>query len=75
MVYYCVAYGCKNRWTPGKKENISFHQFPTKKPGLCKKWVLALKRRDFVASNRSVICSDHFESTCFIQSGWSSKKG
>jgi hypothetical protein len=41
---------------------------------LCKKWILAIKRRDFVPNERSIICSDHFESTSFVQSGWSSKR-
>ncbi|KAF4531944.1 hypothetical protein B566_EDAN006636 [Ephemera danica] len=41
---------------------------------MCKKWTLALKRRNFVPKNHSALCSEHFEPSCFVQSGWSSMR-
>lgn len=41
-------------WKP-----ILFFSFP-KNAGLCEKWIIATKRKNFKASSGSYICSDHF---------------
>jgi hypothetical protein len=55
--------------------SIQFHEiecfifrFP-KDPELCKQWVLATKRRGFIPSERSCLCSKHFEENAFEVGG------
>ncbi|XP_072440101.1 THAP domain-containing protein 1-like isoform X2 [Chiloscyllium punctatum] len=52
MVLSCSAYGCKNR-------------FPLKRPELCKKWLAAVRRRNFTPTKNSNLCSEHFTLDCF----------
>uniref|UniRef100_UPI00398E7510 THAP domain-containing protein 1 isoform X3 n=1 Tax=Pristiophorus japonicus TaxID=55135 RepID=UPI00398E7510 len=52
MVLSCSAYGCKNR-------------FPLKRPELCKKWLAAVRRRNFTPTKNSNLCSEHFTMDCF----------
>ncbi|XP_032877360.1 THAP domain-containing protein 1 isoform X2 [Amblyraja radiata] len=52
MVLSCSAYGCKNR-------------FPLKRPELCKKWLAAVRRRNFIPTKNSNLCSEHFTLDCF----------
>ncbi|KAG8193866.1 hypothetical protein JTE90_011426 [Oedothorax gibbosus] len=58
----CVAFGCTNR--PGKKTDITFHRFP-KKESLRAEWVKACRRKDWVPSKSSVLCSNHFSEDQF----------
>ncbi|XP_047138924.1 THAP domain-containing protein 1-like [Hydra vulgaris] len=58
MVNSCAAYGCSNRYIKGGKK--SFHKFPFQNSELCKKWIIALKRENFLPSKHTCICSDHF---------------
>ncbi|KAF4517055.1 hypothetical protein B566_EDAN004675 [Ephemera danica] len=76
MVQYCAAYGCSNNRKDRDKneEKYSFHKFPLKNKVLCQKWIQALKRANFRPSKHSVLCSDHFESTCFFTTGWTTRK-
>ena len=60
MVISCCAYGCENRFS--KQSNTSFHKFPLKSDELCKKWVVALRRKNFVPTKYSYVCSAHFVS-------------
>ena len=54
----CSAYNCTNYHFKGTEK--IFHRFPLNNTELCKKWIVASKRDDFVPSNASFICSDHF---------------
>ena len=56
----CAAYGCTNKGVKGS--NLSFHVFP-KNPERREKWVRALRRDNFTATDATVICSDHFLTT------------
>ncbi|XP_055336832.1 uncharacterized protein LOC129587227 isoform X2 [Paramacrobiotus metropolitanus] len=67
----CCAFGCnnnsdrKNCSTPGPH---SFHRFPAENP-LRALWIHKINRKDFTPGKRSVVCSDHFESTCYRNHG------
>ncbi|XP_038648535.1 transcription factor AP-1-like isoform X2 [Scyliorhinus canicula] len=63
MVLSCSAYGCKNRYD--KDRGVSFHRFPLKRPELCKKWLAAVRRRNFTPTKNSNLCSEHFTLDCF----------
>ncbi|XP_047208156.1 THAP domain-containing protein 6-like [Girardinichthys multiradiatus] len=69
MPVSCSAYGCKNRRTSlSKHRGITFHQFP-KNPELRKAWILAFRRMDFRPSNKTVLCSNHFNKGDFDRTG------
>ena len=61
----CVAVGCNNR-TNRKPEGISFHNFP-KEPHLRQLWEIAVSRKDWSASPRSYLCSEHFDEEYLIR--------
>ena len=64
MVNSCIAIGCTNCAKPGSR--ISFHAFPHKKFWITLKMIQAVKRKIWVPNNYSLICSDHFEPSCFF---------
>ena len=64
MPNYCVAVGCKN--TTKKGSEYSFHRFPHQNPNLLKKWVHAIRRKQWKPTKHSFICSDHFHESCFV---------
>uniref|UniRef100_A0A3Q3JKN7 THAP-type domain-containing protein n=1 Tax=Monopterus albus TaxID=43700 RepID=A0A3Q3JKN7_MONAL len=65
----CSAFGCSNRRNARTKEQgITFHTFPKDKVRR-KAWTLALRRKDFVPSNHSVVCSCHFKPEDFDTTG------
>ncbi|KAF7220366.1 THAP domain-containing protein 6 [Nothobranchius furzeri] len=69
MPVSCAAYGCKNRRTPlSKGQGVTFHQFP-KDVTLRKAWILAVRRRDFKPSRKTVLCSSHFKEKDFDRTG------
>lgn len=59
---YCAAFGCHN--DSKKERNVSFHRFP-KNENLRKRWIAKLSRENFEISKHTVLCSEHFEPTCF----------
>lgn len=63
----CVVQGCSNTSDPGN--GISLHNPPNNKI-LSGKWKTFAKtqRANFNAENRFVVCSEHFEETCFSRS-------
>ncbi|GLH07487.1 Uncharacterized protein GBIM_12972 [Gryllus bimaculatus] len=62
MVISCAAYNCTSRQEKGS--GISFHGFP-RDPELRKRWIIATKRKDFVPSKYTRLCSKHFEESAF----------
>ena len=59
MVQKCSAFGCLNK--SKKNSGITFHKFPSiQREALRKKWINAMKRRDFDPGHYSKVCSDHF---------------
>ncbi|XP_065663032.1 THAP domain-containing protein 1-like [Hydra vulgaris] len=65
MVNSCSAFGCTARSAKGVSR--SFHRFPVN-PDKRAAWILATKRKNFVPSSASFICSDHFSKNCFDES-------
>nr|KAI8766480.1 THAP domain-containing protein 1; partial [Biomphalaria glabrata] len=57
-----------------EKKKKGFHRFPVNNPKLCKEWVVKLKRKNFIASVHSVICSEHFEEDCFIYQPFTNRR-
>ncbi|KAK0132535.1 THAP domain-containing protein 6 [Merluccius polli] len=69
MPDFCAAYRCANRrCLEARTRGITFHQFP-KNGERRKKWEVALRRDGFAASNRSLLCSEHFRSEDFDRTG------
>ncbi|XP_019741655.1 THAP domain-containing protein 6-like isoform X1 [Hippocampus comes] len=69
MPEYCVAHGCKNeRNAEVKARKITFHKFPKEKHKR-RQWEVALRRKNFVASDHSVLCSVHFNPEDFDRTG------
>ncbi|XP_055950294.1 THAP domain-containing protein 1-like [Argiope bruennichi] len=65
---YCAAINCKSKI--GEDPAKTFHRFPLWNPPLLEKWLSNLKRTDFwKPASTSVLCSDHFEESCFDQIG------
>ena len=61
MVNSCAAYNCTNRRVKGS--GVKFHLFPLKNRELCEKWVVAIKRDNFVPTENSYLCGDHFNAS------------
>ncbi|GFO00260.1 THAP domain-containing protein 3 [Plakobranchus ocellatus] len=63
----CAAFGCSN--TNIKKHlkgKVSFHSFPfTWGEEYVKAWKIRLKRENFEPTRHMVVCSEHFEESCF----------
>ncbi|XP_065658691.1 THAP domain-containing protein 1-like [Hydra vulgaris] len=51
MVISCAACGCSNRYIKGGTK--SFHKFPLQNSELCKRWIVALKRENFLPSKHT----------------------
>ncbi len=63
MVQVCVAIGCTSQSKPGS--GVSFYRFPHKKPDLLEKWISAIRRKNWLPTQHSCICSEHFQASCF----------
>ena len=53
------------------KRNVCFmlRRFPLKDVALMRKWLIQIRMEDFVPSTKSIICSNHFEKSCFYRRG------
>ncbi|XP_051795799.1 THAP domain-containing protein 6-like [Acanthochromis polyacanthus] len=69
MPDFCSAYGCSNeRCKETRARGITFHRFP-KDSSLRRQWELAVRRKGFVPTKRSVLCSEHFKAEDFDRTG------
>ncbi|KAJ8281170.1 hypothetical protein GJAV_G00064320 [Gymnothorax javanicus] len=69
MPDFCAAYGCSNeRDIYTRSHGITFHRFP-KDGELRRQWELAVRRDGFVATKRSLLCSEHFKPGDFDRTG------
>nr|XP_033490498.1 THAP domain-containing protein 6-like [Epinephelus lanceolatus] len=83
MPDFCAAYGCSNeRSIETRSRGITFHRqfftalatlltflrFP-KDSSLKREWELAVRRKGFVATGRSMLCSEHFKADDFDRTG------
>uniref|UniRef100_A0A8C5EIA0 THAP-type domain-containing protein n=1 Tax=Gouania willdenowi TaxID=441366 RepID=A0A8C5EIA0_GOUWI len=65
----CSAYGFSNeRCLETRSRGITFHKSNVKSI-LRRQWELAVKREGFVAAERSVLCSEHFNTDDFDRTG------
>ncbi|XP_055059825.1 ARL14 effector protein isoform X2 [Misgurnus anguillicaudatus] len=63
MPITCSAIDCSNRFVKGSE--IRFYRFPISKPQLAEQWVRSLGRKNFVPTQNSCLCSEHFQPDCF----------
>ncbi|TRY56624.1 hypothetical protein DNTS_011033, partial [Danionella cerebrum] len=54
---------CSNRFVKGSE--IRFYRFPISKPQLAEQWVRSLGRKNFIPTQNSCLCSEHFQTDCF----------
>ena len=59
----CAAFNCTARKEKGGKV---FHSFPLKDADLLKKWIVAMKREDFIPRESSRLCADHFRPSDYL---------
>lgn len=60
---HCAAVRCTNNQTTASKD-ISFHRFP-KDPTQSDLWVRNMRRKNFVPTKTSYLCSEHFLPICY----------
>ncbi|XP_039294324.1 THAP domain-containing protein 1-like [Nilaparvata lugens] len=65
MVNSCAAFNCTNNVK--KRKDLSFHRFPLTDKKRLQEWLVKIRREGFVPTIYSVICSEHFEPSCFWQ--------
>uniref|UniRef100_UPI00358EDE55 THAP domain-containing protein 3-like n=1 Tax=Myxine glutinosa TaxID=7769 RepID=UPI00358EDE55 len=63
----CAAINCTKRQIRGCGK--TFHLFPFSRPDVLQKWVVNVKRNKWKPSKKSVLCSDHFDDSCFDRTG------
>uniref|UniRef100_UPI00358E33D7 THAP domain-containing protein 1-like n=1 Tax=Myxine glutinosa TaxID=7769 RepID=UPI00358E33D7 len=63
----CAAINCTKRQIRGCGK--TFHLFPFSRPDVLQKWVVNVKRDKWKPSKKSVLCSDHFDDSCFDRTG------
>ncbi|KAI2666728.1 THAP domain-containing protein 6 [Labeo rohita] len=69
MPDFCATYGCCNRrCLETRTRGITFHLFP-KSRERTGKWEVALRRDGFAATDRTLICSEHFKTEDFDRTG------
>ncbi|XP_065112389.1 THAP domain-containing protein 6-like isoform X2 [Paramisgurnus dabryanus] len=69
MPDFCAAYGCTNeRSLQTRTRGITFHKFP-KCSERRRQWERALRRKGFVANDRTLLCSEHFRNEDFDRTG------
>uniref|UniRef100_A0A667ZJD9 THAP-type domain-containing protein n=1 Tax=Myripristis murdjan TaxID=586833 RepID=A0A667ZJD9_9TELE len=69
MPDFCAAYGCSNEQLfTSLATFLIFLRFP-KDSSLKREWELAVKREGFVATERSLLCSEHFKADDFDRTG------
>ncbi|XP_011059382.1 PREDICTED: THAP domain-containing protein 1-like isoform X1 [Acromyrmex echinatior] len=62
---YCIY--CKRKRI--YKSGYSFFKFPVDKSDLLKKWLDNIGIKNWIPNNSSLLCSEHFEETCFRKIG------
>ena len=62
---HCVVVGCSHRSPRDTKKRITFHRFPLKDQRRLSIWVANVKRENMPPLKNAIICSAHFELSCF----------
>ena len=60
----CAAVGCARRTGSGQQHGHRFYSFPLQNPDVLNKWLAKMKRKGFVPTKSSRLCSGHFLDTC-----------
>ena len=60
-----AAVGCTRRTGSGQQHGHRFYSFPLQNPDLLNKWLAKMKRKGFVPTKSSRLCSGHGLDTCF----------
>ncbi|XP_013883394.1 THAP domain-containing protein 2 [Austrofundulus limnaeus] len=69
MPDFCAAYRCSNsRSIKTRSRGITFHLFPKNRERR-QQWEAAVRREGFVASERTLLCSEHFRPEDFDRTG------
>ena len=63
MGFKCAVVGCKTGYSSGPRKAL--FKFP-EKDTLRAKWIVFVNRKDFVVTESSRICIDHFERLTFL---------
>ena len=71
---YCCVPGCGNNSSNCNRENLTFHRLPFVNQELLKAWTDNLNLKKTYLPDHYRVCSDHFDSQCFRQSAWASKR-
>jgi hypothetical protein len=48
---------------------ILLYRFPHSDPALLRQWIHNMHRTGYSPSKKAVVCSDHFEDSCFDRTG------
>ena len=67
MVKHCIAFGCQNRGYKAECKDLSWHLLPLSNKNLLVQWLEELRRENTPVNKNSYICSQNFESNCFIK--------
>ena len=62
---HCVVVGCSHRSPRDTKKGITFHRFPLKDQRRLSICVANIKRENMPPLKNAIICSAHFELSCF----------
>ena len=65
---YCAAFNCKNGSSKNHEtqQKVSFFSFPENKR-MRDIWIEKIRRKNWKPTKSSKLCSQHFESSCFVQ--------
>ena len=69
MIRRCIARRCGNKsGVKAASMGLHFHKLPSKNPGLLKKWLEKLNRKDPPRQKSASVCSEHFTPDCYVKS-------
>ena len=67
VVYKCNAHGCRSGHDNSPTaSNVSFHKYPPENHKLCRAWVMANPRENFLSAINSKLCSLHIVRSDFV---------
>ena len=68
MGKFCIVPGCENRRSDDSEDNtvVNFHRFPSEREYRYREWIANIGLISFPPKT-AVVCSAHFEKTCFNQ--------
>ncbi|ESO88712.1 hypothetical protein LOTGIDRAFT_79484, partial [Lottia gigantea] len=61
----CAVFGCNN--DSRKSESVSYFKIGSRRNEIQKKWIVFLKRKNYILTKHSSICSEHFTDDSFVR--------